>query len=134
QRSAAGEFFHWEESPNRPKLCDAQRCVGAGMVQRSYRLKRWRHRVYEVLDHGPVGDRAARLMSRFLILLVLVNIAAVVLESVPRYAEAYDAVFVAIEIVSTVVFTAEYALRIWVAAEHAPNRQLMPRQARLRYL
>jgi len=104
------------------------------MVQHSYRLKRWRHRVYEVLDHGPVGDRAARLMSRFLILLVLVNIAAVVLESVPRYAETYDAVFVAVEIVSTVVFTAEYALRIWVAAEPAPNRLLKPRQARLRYL
>jgi hypothetical protein len=47
------------------------------------RVSRWRHRAYEILEHGPVGDRTARLMSRLLILLVLVNVAAVVLESVP---------------------------------------------------
>jgi hypothetical protein len=45
------------------------------------RLKSARHRIYEVLEHGPVGDRTMRLVSRLLILLVLANISAVVLES-----------------------------------------------------
>ena len=70
-----------------------------------------------------------------LILLVLVNIAAVVLESVPALrGRLCGGVFTAIEIVSLVVFTLEYALRIWAAAEHAPYRRLKPLQARLRYM
>ena len=35
---------------------------------------------------------------------------------------------------SLVVFTVEYALRIWVAAEHAPYRHLTPLRARLHYM
>jgi voltage-gated potassium channel len=68
------------------------------------------------------------------VLLVLVNIAAVVLQSVPRYEAAFGGGFAAIEIVSLVVFTVEYLLRIWVAAEHAPLRHLKPLRARLRYM
>ena len=75
-----------------------------------------------------------RFASRFLILLVLVNVAAVVFESVPRYEAAYQNVFTAIEIVSLIVFTVEYAVRIWAAAEHAPYRQVTATRARMRYM
>jgi voltage-gated potassium channel len=97
-------------------------------------LPAWRRRAYEILEHGPVGDRAMRLVSRVVIALVLINIAAVVLESVPRYQAAFGNEFQAIEIVSLVVFSAEFALRIWAAAEHAPYRDLPPRRARWRYV
>ena len=60
------------------------------------------------------------------------RVAAVVLESVPRYEAAYGGVFEAIEIVSLVVFTVEYLARIWVAAEHAPYREMSPARARAR--
>src|SRR6516162_7427837 len=93
-----------------------------------------RRHVFEILEHGPAGGLAARIVSRALILLVLVNIAAVVLESVPRYEAAYGEIFTAIEIVSLVVFTLEYALRIWTAAEHAPHGTAKPLHARLRYV
>jgi voltage-gated potassium channel len=66
------------------------------------RMSRWRRRAYEILEHGPVGDRRERVVSRLLILLVLVNVAAVVLESVPCYEAAYKGVFIAIEMVSIV--------------------------------
>jgi voltage-gated potassium channel len=98
------------------------------------RLLAWRRRAYEILEHGPVGDRAVRLVSRGIVLLVLINVAAVVLQSVPRYEAAFGGGFAAIEIVSLVVFTVEYLLRIWAAAEHAPHRHLKPLRARLRYL
>src|SRR6202011_2013857 len=104
------------------------------MPQHRERLAKWRRRTYEILEHGPVGDRAMRTVSRLLIFLVLVNIAAVVLESVPRYQAAFGGVFTTIEIVSLVVFTLEYSLRIWAAAEHAPHRDLKPLHARLRYI
>jgi voltage-gated potassium channel len=93
----------------------------------------WRRRVYEILEHGSVGGRAVRLASGAIIVLILVNIVAVVLESVPRYEAAYGRLFVAIELLSLVVFTLEYALRIWAAPEHAAYRDVKPLRARLRY-
>jgi voltage-gated potassium channel len=104
------------------------------MAQQQKRILRWRHRAYEILEHGPVGDWGMRFVSRFLILLVLINVAAVVLESVPRYEAAYRNIFIAIEIVSIIVFSVEYAVRIWAAAEHAPYRQVTPARARMRYI
>jgi len=57
-----------------------------------------------------------------------------VFESVPRYDAAYGGLFLAIEMVSLAVFTAEYGLRIFVAAEHAPFRAMTPLRARLHYM
>jgi voltage-gated potassium channel len=102
------------------------------MPHRTY-LDRWRHRAYEILEHGPVGDRAMRVINSSTIFLILVNIAAVVLQSVPRYEAAYASLFEAIELVSLVIFTLEYLLRIWATPEHAAYRALKPVQARLRY-
>jgi voltage-gated potassium channel len=96
-------------------------------------LNVWRRRAYEVLEHGSVGDRAVRLTSGLIIVLILLNVLAVVLESVPRYEAAYGGLFAAIEAVSLVVFTLEYALRIWAAPEHAAYRDLKPPRARLRH-
>jgi voltage-gated potassium channel len=96
-------------------------------------LNIWRRGAHEILERGSVGDRAVRLTSGLIIILILVNILAVVLESVPRYEAAYGGLFAAIELVSLVVFTLEYALRIWAAPEHAAYRDLKPPRARLRY-
>jgi voltage-gated potassium channel len=79
-----------------------------------------RHRLYEILEHGPIGDRAGRIVGRLIVLLIVVNLVAVTLESVPEFEAHYAAWFLGIELVSLVVFTVEYALRLWVAAEHAP--------------
>jgi len=92
-----------------------------------------RRRVYELLEQGPAGGTASRLVSHALIALILVNVVLVALESVPDLAARYEPIFFAVEIVSLVVFTVEYALRLWVAAEHAPHRELPERQARLKY-
>jgi voltage-gated potassium channel len=80
-----------------------------------------------------VGDRAIRVTSGLIILLILVNIAAVVLESVPRYEAAYGKLFAAVELISLVIFTLEYLLRIWATPEHAAYLDLKPQRARLRY-
>jgi voltage-gated potassium channel len=92
-----------------------------------------RKRVYAVLDHGP-GSGAGLIVDRLLIGLILVNLVAVALESVPALARDYHVLFAIIEYVSLVIFTFEYALRIWVAAEHGPHRHLKPFHARLKYI
>jgi voltage-gated potassium channel len=80
----------------------------------------FRRRVYDVLEHGPIGERRMRIVSRLLIVLIVINLAAVTLESVPQYEHAYAREFLAVELLSLVVFTVEYLLRVWVAVEHAP--------------
>src|SRR5215831_13542393 len=92
-----------------------------------------RHRLYEILEHGPIGDPAGRVVGRLLVLLIVVNLVAVTLESVPEFEARYAALFLGIELVSLVVFTIEYGLRLWVAAEHAPYKNSAGWQARLAY-
>jgi voltage-gated potassium channel len=93
-----------------------------------------RRRFYEILEHGPLGDRVCRTVGQLIVALILINLACVILESVPAYAERYHALFLSIELTSLVVFTVEYGLRLWVAVEHAPYRQLAPAAARLRFM
>ena len=92
-----------------------------------------RRRVYQVLEQGPVGDRMSVVVDRFLVALILVNLVAVALQTMPAFEPAYALWFDIIEIFSLVVFTVEYGLRLWVAAEHGPHRHLSATRARLKY-
>jgi voltage-gated potassium channel len=97
-------------------------------------LATWRRRAYGILEHDRIGDGPMRLVSGLIVMLILINIAAVVLESVPRFVLAFGGGFAAIEAVSLAVFTLEYLLRVWVAPEHAPRPGRTPLRARLRYM
>jgi voltage-gated potassium channel len=96
-------------------------------------IRELRHRVYQVLEQGAVGDLLSVAVDRFLVALILVNLVAVALESLPQLATRYALLFAAIEIVSLIVFTAEYFLRLWTAVEHGPHRHLKATRARLKY-
>ena len=98
------------------------------------KLRNWRRRVYQVLDQGPVGDSGAVVVDRLLVALILINLVAVALESVPHLRAAYLPLFDAIEYVSLAVFTVEYLLRIWCAVEYGPHRHMSPLRARLKYM
>ena len=93
-----------------------------------------RQRVYEILERGSAGDRASLLFDRSIVALIMVNLTAVALESVPDLATGYRAWFYLIEYTSLVAFTVEYFLRLWVAVEHAPYRHLPTRTARIKYI
>ena len=108
------------------------------MIQRkpghkSEEMTSLRSQLYEILEQGAVGSRVGVIVGRALILLIIINLAAVTAESVPAVGAKYRLLFLAIETVSLVVFTLEYALRLWVAVEHKPHRHFRPRRARLRY-
>src|SRR5215831_16875843 len=108
------------------------------MIQRkpghkSEKMPSLRSQLYEILEQGAVGSRVGVIVGRALILLIIINLAAVTAESVPAVGAKYRVLFLAIETVSLVVFTLEYALRLWVAVEHKPHRHFRPRRVRLRY-
>jgi len=95
--------------------------------------KDWRRRVYQVLEQGPVGEHASVWVDRLLVALIIVNLIAVALESIPAIEQRYVRLFDLVEYVSLVVFTAEYLLRLWSAVEHGPHRHLSPLRSRLKY-
>src|SRR5262245_9072452 len=92
-----------------------------------------RHRLYEILEHGPVGEWAGRLVGRLIVLSIVINLIAVTLESVPEFETRYAASFLAIELFSLLVFTIEYGLRMWVAVEHTSSLHAPAWKARLKY-
>ncbi|TCR63420.1 cyclic nucleotide-gated ion channel [Bosea sp. BK604] len=93
----------------------------------------WRRRVHLIIDFGTGDDLGARLVHATLVALIIINVGALVLESVPSLMQRYARLFELIELVSLIVFTLEYAVRLWTAPEHARYRDLTPWQARARY-
>ena len=93
-----------------------------------------RRRLYEILERSSVNDALVHAVHVFLIVLIVVNVTAVVLESVPSLRHAYGRIFIAIELVSGIIFTAEYAARFWCSPEHAPWQHLPPWRARLKWI
>jgi len=97
------------------------------------RVTELRRRVYQVLEQGPVGDAMGVVVDRLLVALILTNLIAVALESVPEIGARYALGFNLIEIFSLFVFTVEYGLRLWVAIKHGPHRHLAAMHSRLKY-
>ncbi len=89
-------------------------------ISTSQRLKR---RIFEILD-GAVLDGASKACEIFIATLVVANVLAIILESMHDLHEAYAAYFHMFDLVSVVVFSIEYVLRVWSYGEkyaHAPG-------------
>ena len=88
-------------------------------------------RVYDILVETDDNELIDRIVAVFLMLLILINTVAVVLETVAEYNERYGAVFDWLEAFSVTVFTVEYLLRLWVAP--LDPRYSKPVTGRIRY-
>ena len=92
-----------------------------------------RRRVYRILEVGQGEDRTSKIVDSLLVVLILSNIAVFCAETVPRLERAYGHYFFAFEVISILIFTVEYAARLWVAVE-VPFLSRMPAwRARLRF-
>src|SRR5215467_12512807 len=104
------------------------------MPRHTRRTASLRRRLYEILEHGAIGDRTGLIVGRLIVALIVINLVSMTLDSVPALQTQYGTLFTAIELLSLVVFTVEYALRVWVAAEHAPARHSSERKARRKFV
>ena len=73
-----------------------------------------RRRLYLALE---ASTPAATIVDNALVVLILANIVAVVLESVPSVRAVWAREFYVFDMFSIAVFTIEYALRLWVSIE-----------------
>ena len=94
-------------------------------------LKRLQIRIYDILVETEDNELVDRIVAGFLMLLILINTAAVVAETVDDLNARFGSIFNAIEIVSIVIFSVEYLLRLWIAPLNPLYAK--PLTGRLRY-
>ena len=75
--------------------------------------QRYKKRVYDILELTDPEDRSTELVNFFLMALVILNILAVILETVESINRGHARLFQSIGEFSIIVFTIEYLLRIW---------------------
>ncbi len=89
-----------------------------------------RRRVHEILSIAKNGDTTSRVFDFALLILIILNMLAVILESVESLHFAYVAWFNAFEIFSVAVFTVEYLLRMWSCVEDSRYKAFATGRAR----
>ncbi len=86
-----------------------------------------------ILLHPELGNtRWDRLLNGFIIILIILNVTAVMLETVPFIHEPNKEFFRIFDLVSVIIFTIEYILRVW-SCNHDKRFQHSFR-GRLRYM
>ena len=93
-----------------------------------------RLRTYEVLEASEEEDRLSRFCDAFLILIISLNVAAVIMESVTSIEAQFSEAFAVFEIFSVCIFIIEYMARVWASVEHVGLKYSHPVWGRLRYM
>lgn len=97
-------------------------------------MVRIRDRIFQLLEKAQPGDTASLVVDRGLAFLIVANVIAVTLETVDEIYQAYEPAFTLFEIISVIIFSIEYLLRIWVSASNHTSRFDAPFRRRLSYM
>jgi voltage-gated potassium channel len=76
-------------------------------------MERMKRRGHEILEVTAPGDLASRLVDLSIMLLIILNVSAIILETVEGLLSQYDPLFRAFDLFSVAVFSIEYFLRVW---------------------
>ncbi len=95
----------------------APHATGHSVAFDTTRLDAWRRRCFEIVELSSPGDRTSKIFDLFLVAVIIINITAIVFESVPKFAWRYTDLFYWLEAMTTLVFSIEYVLRLWSSTE-----------------
>jgi len=93
-------------------------------------LKLSRIRLFEILEVGKGSDVTSKICDNFLVFLVISSIFSVILGSVPEIDVKYSLELRLFEIVTVLIFTVEYLLRLWVA----PIKYKQNKRPKIKYI
>jgi voltage-gated potassium channel len=91
-----------------------------------------RDRLYELLEHDHLPHSAGSRFARLIVTVIVVDVLAAILASVPEYDAELHRLFTAIEVAAVLAFALEYLARIWSVVGHS-LRHMTPARARLEY-
>ena len=89
--------------------------------------------LYQILEAGHSYDWQSRVFEASMAVLIVLNVVAFTLETVPEIQVRYGHALSLFNFVSIGIFTLEYAARLWVCTEHKPLQGLSPTMARLKF-
>lgn len=92
-----------------------------------------RRRVYDLLEHDNIARTPSAHLAHLIIAIVVINVSAMVLASVPEIDARWGWLLDAVEVGSLAIFALEYVARLWSVAGHAPYREMSPWRARHDY-
>ena len=90
-------------------------------------------RLYKILEAGHSHDWQSRAFESAMAGLIVLNVIAFSLETVPAIHDQHKVFFRLFDVASILIFSLEYAARLWVCTEHPPFRGLSALRARLRF-
>lgn len=90
--------------------------------------------VHDALESSPRQMRGGMLASRLIEAMIVLSLAATVLDTVPSLHRTWGRLFDVIEALSLAVFTVEYLLRIWIAPHQDMRLDRPAAAARLAYV
>lgn len=82
----------------------------------------FRQKIFKIIDEGEKGTVSGRAFNTFIVVLIILNVAAIILESFKDIKASYTDELYAFEMFSIVVFTGEYILRLLTADLKTPER------------
>ena len=86
-----------------------------------------------ILLHPELGDsKWDKTINGFIIILIILNVIAVILETVPSIHDPYTEFFRIFDLLSVIIFTIEYLLRVWSCTHHPKYSH--PVYGRLKYM
>jgi len=88
--------------------------------------------IVEVVSHEDFITRKLDIFDIFIIVLIILNILAVILETVQSIYSSAPHLFRSFEIFSVIVFTIEYALRVWTCTVNEEYKR--PISGRIRFI
>lgn len=90
-----------------------------------------KRRVFEIIEKADKGDTASKIFDVFILVLIVANVLSVFLETFAISDEARAALY-KIEVLSVVIFSVEYLLRVWTA--DLLYEDMPPLRARMKYI
>jgi len=99
---------------------------------RAAQRKTLRRRIYEVIETGHGESWTSKFFDAFIVMLILLNVAAFIAETVPKLRVTWAREFYYFECFSVAIFTVEYLLRLWTAIEVPYLSRSGPWRARLK--
>ncbi|ACL15560.1 potassium channel family protein [Methanosphaerula palustris] len=88
--------------------------------------------VYDILDYDPECGLVEKIVTIGLIILIITNVIAVILQTEPGIGTEYATFFNVFEVFSVGIFTIEYLLRLWSITVDLRYRE--PVRGRLRFM
>jgi voltage-gated potassium channel len=74
-----------------------------------------------ILLHPELGEtRWDKVVNAFIIFLIISNVIVVILETVPSLHDRFETFFYYFDLISVIIFTIEYVLRVW-SSDHDPK-------------